>query len=162
MDNIHDIENHDISHIPSKNDVFLKDIDNMINKLNEKRRNSSSNLSNSKNRLSYAYNKNKKSPKFKSSYNFESKNDYNAYHQKFHEYSIRNRVQQNDIHNLKNYYKLYRNSGNYENEDFGSIKIPFYPKNNSNYFLKKKLQKHNPNNRTLYEKENYYKNNKNN
>jgi len=31
MDNIHDIENHDISHIPSKNDVFLK-VNALINK----------------------------------------------------------------------------------------------------------------------------------
>ncbi|KAG4102675.1 hypothetical protein H8356DRAFT_1420952, partial [Neocallimastix lanati (nom. inval.)] len=152
MDNSFNMKNYDLSNISSKNNLFLEDIDTMMIKLDEKRRNAPLNNHNSKKRiyLPNTYDKGKKSPKFKLSNKYESSSDYNTYHQNFHEYSKKKEEHENDIYNLNCYNKIYRNSDNFEKNELENMNMTFYTENNDYYGIKNEYNK-----RTQYKKENY-------
>ncbi|ORX87869.1 hypothetical protein BCR32DRAFT_288988 [Anaeromyces robustus] len=155
MENIHDFENPDLA----KNDLLLKDIDDMITKLNNKRRAPPSNYRTSR-KMNYSTNfyNIEKSPKFKPSYNFNDFDSYNSYRQKFHEYSVINREHQHDIRKIKNFHKMDRCLSNYEKRKIDDTKIPFYPRSNSSYSIKNSMYYDNVNN-SPYRASNYYNKN---
>ncbi|OUM66208.1 hypothetical protein PIROE2DRAFT_59526 [Piromyces sp. E2] len=117
----------------------------MIDKLNEKRRKPTPSFRNSSKFSNKEY---CRSPILKNPYNFEIPNDYYTYHQKFHVYALKNREQQRDINNFKNYHRIRKT--NYEREDNNENKIPFYPESNNSYTVK--------NNSPYYDNDNRYKN----
>ncbi|ORX45964.1 hypothetical protein BCR36DRAFT_414276 [Piromyces finnis] len=134
--NMHNIENFDYSNTYSKNSSFIKDIDDMIDKLNERRRKStrirnSREYTNSSMFLNKDYNNH--SPKIYNSYKFENRNDYNSYRQKFHEYALKNKEQQRDTKNCRNHRIIKSNLSNNRNET--NRKFSYDSKRNNSYYI---------------------------
>jgi len=132
----------------------------MIDKLNDKRRKSTASF-HSLNDINYSSkisNNNKDySSRFKESpYNFEYSSDYNTFHQKFHEYSLKNKEHQRDMYNIKSYHGMHRSLSDYEKREIEGMRIPFYPRNNNSYAIKNGSTYYDYDNKPLY-KPNYYR-----